>query len=176
MCRVTDNSPLRDSSCCHGPHTSALAPFPLALSKPTPLPWGPQGMEMATMPHPSCFSWIQGLPQVPAHVTLSYCGRQERNRFMLLIYISPEIMNSHRDTNCTSVQNEPAYCVDSDVRCGSFRAEAHLLFLLELEGRSPRDHMPAQCLPANRHLVGSFILKLSVTFNLFLKGSNSKNG
>lgn len=176
MCRVTDNSPLRDSSCCHGPHTSALAPFPLALSKPIPLPWGPQGMETVTTPHPSCFSWIQRLPQVPAHVTLLYCGRQERNRFMLLVYISPEIMNSHKDANCTSVQNEPAYCVDSDVRCGSFRAEAHLLFLLELEGRSPRDHCTAQCLPANCHLVGSFILKLSVTFNLFLKGSNSKNG
>lgn len=94
---------------------------------------------------------------------------------MLLIYISPEIMNSHRDANCTSVQNEPACCVESDVRCGSFRAEVHPLLLLELEGRSPRDHMPAQCLPANCHLVGSFSLKLSVTFNLFLKGSNSKN-
>lgn len=174
MCRVTDNSPLRDSSCCHGPHTSALAPFPLALSKPTPLPWGPQGMETATTPHPSCFSWTQRLPQVPAHVTLSYCGRQESNRSMLLIYISPEIM-IHTEMPTARVCRTSQHTVWSPMcAVGPSEQKPTCCFYWNWKEGHPETTC-LQCLPANCHLVGSFILKLSVTFNLFLKGSNSKN-
>lgn len=73
----------------------------------------------ATMSHPSCFSAgfmsPGGFPK-PLSTSLSYCGSQEKNKIILLIYISPEIMNSYRDANCTGVENEPTCYMESDAR------------------------------------------------------------
>lgn len=50
------------------------------------------------------------------------------NKFMLFVYISPEIVNSYRDVNCTGVVNHPVYYMNFNVCLhGLTEQEPHLL-------------------------------------------------
>lgn len=147
MCEDTDNSPLGKSSACGPP-----MPAPL-LTDPAPLPQGP---------HPRCFS-VESVGPGPSTVSAHSCtvAAKKENKFMLLIYISPEIMNSCRDANCAGVENHPAPCMKADVSEWPRRAQAPLAALsLEVEGMSLGDHMAAQCPPTKRHLVGEGFIKI----------------